>query len=257
MGPSVVGGPLYGHQVKIERARTLLEEFQREADGYIEACERAVVHEPSTDRLSHRYVVRGIEPRPQLAALAGDVAHNARTALDQLAWEVATMHGVATDRLTFPVFRERPDDIDKLMPGAPGTVLEALDREQPYRDGDHVSPLVVIHELNRIDKHRILLPVTPAVYQVSWGVVPDNPPKTRYMHTDELSDGALIGEFTFEQPVDDPHIVFEVQLRLDPAVDEQTRVPSAYLRRGDVPNWALGIGVHYVSRMVERLEGLL
>lgn len=101
-------------------------------------------------------------------------------------------------------------------------MLEALDSEQPYNHGGDVSPLVVIHELNRIDKHRILLPVMPAAYQVSWGVDPDNPPASRYMYSDELTDGSLPGEFTFEHPIDDPHTTFEVQLRLDPAVDEQT-----------------------------------
>lgn len=248
---------MHGHQVKLERARTLLNELQREADAYIDACENAIVHQPLSDQRTHRYVAEGIEPLPRLAALAGDIVHNTRTALDNLAWAIAKKHACASDRLAFPIRQSAPEDIDALMPGAPSAVLEALSAEQPYQSGGHVSPLLVVHELNRIDKHRVLLPVAVAVRTAAWSVPADNSPTDRHLSSEPLTDGAVVARFGFAKPIADPHLRFDVQLRLEPDIDEEARVPVGYLRKGDLPNWALGVGVHYVSRVVDRLERLL
>jgi hypothetical protein len=255
--PSPPGASVHGHQVKLERARALLNELQREADAYIDACENAIVHQPLPDQRTHRYVAEGIEPLPRLAALAGDIVHNTRTALDNLAWAIARKCGSASDRLTFPIRQTAPEDLNELMPGAPSTVLEALSAEQPYQHGDHISPLLVVHELNRIDKHRVLLPVAVAVRTASWSVPEDNPATDRHLSFEPLTDGAVVARFAFAKPIADPNLRFAVQLRLEPDIDEEARVPIGYLRRGDLPNWALGVGVHYVSRVVDRLEKLL
>jgi hypothetical protein len=110
-------------------------------------------------------------PRPRFFTLVGDVLHELRSALDQLANELVRQAGNDAGENTVgeintvpPTPHKRGDKRGKPGPlGIHGKVseraYEIIEGSQPYRyldfGGDpNLHPLRVLHELNVIDKHR-------------------------------------------------------------------------------------------------------
>jgi hypothetical protein len=104
--------------------------------------------------------------------IAGDAAHNIRSALDHFAWAAASPRerGVHT---CFPVWNRRDartDDewrkqVARQMRGASANLIEAVMKLEAWPAGRD-SLLWAIHELDRVDKHRLLLPVAVALTRI-------------------------------------------------------------------------------------------
>lgn len=118
--------------------------------------------------------------------------------------------------------------------------------------GGEVNPARLIHELDRIDKHRILLPAVTAVETVAWGGTAES----FQVHHEALTAGGEVARLEFTDPVTDPGLTVSVHVRLHPDVDAEvsTTLPEAYVRCGDLPHWALGVGTHYIRMMLRRLK---
>lgn len=158
-----------GAKAKLARAVILHEQLTKEVDEYTAALEGALVHRVLARGRVHSYLMKSPQPPPaDWALVVGDIAHNARTALDHAAWQLVLAAGGTPDRrTTFPLLPERPDR--PLLPGLSENLHRAVEAEQPYMRGGEVNPARLIHELDRIDKHRILLPAVAAVGTVAWG----------------------------------------------------------------------------------------
>ncbi len=129
----------------------------------------AVSIEPETESCYQFRLNIRCHPPLYLSVLAGDAVFNLRSALDHLAWQLS---GCPTDerigrRIEFPIFGERSDylrgrggaaDKTQLMTLSAKGIVEAL---QPYhrRDWPDLELLLMLHEVNRLDKHRLLVPV--------------------------------------------------------------------------------------------------
>lgn len=104
----------------------------------------------------------------RIALIAGDAAHNVRSALDHFAW-AAVSPVIAGTQTYFPVWssssaptpvqwRKR---VSHQMNGASAELVEAVVELEAWETGRD-SLLWAIHELDRVDKHRLLLPVAVA-----------------------------------------------------------------------------------------------
>jgi hypothetical protein len=173
------------------------------------------------------------EPLPhEFSLILGDAAHALRASLDHLALELAIAHHrpralpPAIEKASeFPVFPAkvgnelgrnafrrvekktgkpaRGSGLYKLQ-GLHPDAIEAIERIQPYHRGTAYTedPLWLIHELDRIDKHRRLNLTACALGGVGIGAGPHG---TAYMgdvqfdrigHNGPVKNGAVVASFT-------------------------------------------------------------
>lgn len=129
--------------------------------------------DPQTQSFAIRSVVKTY-PAPGWSLLVADCIYNLRSALDHLAWTLATdpKTGEAPARTEFPIFLERAKYQASSKSGTPerGSGLykvrgmamgaqAAIEALQPYNrlDGPpELHPLWLLHQLSNEDKHRVL-----------------------------------------------------------------------------------------------------
>lgn len=103
-----------------------------------------------------------------ISLLAGDAAHNIRSALDHLAWSAVSPQERGR-RTCFPVWSKAAapapgkwrEQVSRQLKGATPELIEAVVKLEAWETGRD-SLLWAIHELDRIDKHRLLLSVAVA-----------------------------------------------------------------------------------------------
>jgi len=152
-------------QVKIERAKKHFGDFEREAEAFRDAYLHVVGTKtnPKT-RQAFQYFAKLPVSKFEVLAIAGDVLHNLRSALDHLAFqlvEVGECRGIGErrgKRIAFPIF-DTANDYEALkagkVKGARKAAIKAIDALQPYKGGKG-EILWRLHELDNIDKHRTL-----------------------------------------------------------------------------------------------------
>jgi hypothetical protein len=116
--------------------------------------------------------VAEVKPVPdEISLIVGDAIHNLRSALDYLMWQLVEAGGGIPDRnIYFPIAESakqykssiRNREIQKIAPDA----LHIIGSVQPYQTDDQT--LWLLHKLDIIDKHRLLLTVTASMDK--WGV---------------------------------------------------------------------------------------
>lgn len=115
----------------------------------------------------------GKVPSPPLLinVLVGDFAHNLRSALDHLAWQLALLDSPQPNPNTsFPIFPTLSGGFERMLQKLPPAARDDIERLQPYQRGDDYrsDPLWVLHEIWNTDKHRVLVAVG---HQWAHGVV--------------------------------------------------------------------------------------
>ncbi len=128
----------------------------RETNPYGFALEK----DPDTGK-EWRVVTRA-DPIPLcIPALAGDVVHNLRSALDQLIRQLIVANGAKPhDKSEFPIGHSEADYSAKKPRKTRGISQDAadlLDAFQPYKGGKGAELFWTIHHLDIVDKHRLLL----------------------------------------------------------------------------------------------------
>ncbi len=131
---------------------------------------------------------------PEISLMVGDIAHNLRTALDHLTCELARSVGVSDPRVYFPicesaeVYKRESGGKTK---GIPPEAKDVFDRIGPY--GGHNDYLWGLHELDRIDKHRLVLTITAKTG--GWSATLDGTSRDySFAFSSELKAGTVIGE---------------------------------------------------------------
>jgi hypothetical protein len=149
-------------KLKIERANLHIHELEREIEAYRQTKPYSL--KPDTDPSTGNEIIHLDLPEiipPNLSVITGDVLHNLRSALDQLACRLAELSGVSnTKGVYFPFGRSSEEfetsakeKIRKLNISAQ-TFIRNL---RPYNGGNDL--LWSLHVLNIMDKHRLLVPV--------------------------------------------------------------------------------------------------
>lgn len=157
--------------------------------------------EPSGDLA---YKVR-IKSRPPIAIslTLGDAVHNARTALEHLAWQLVIANGGTPGKGTGWPTTDNPKSATSRLKGASPQVLDLIMNSiKPFPGGDERFPL--LHALDVEDKHHAIVPVgaankymnlhhsvkLPGMDDFGHEVVIGIPPADRQF---PLSDGLKIG----------------------------------------------------------------
>lgn len=108
-----------------------------------------------------------VEPlEPTLPLMIGDCIHNLRSALDHLVYQLAVQHGTSSDfadKTFFPIcltdteFNDRPRK--RIKPLVSDSAFTEIEKSQPYfaYDIPEESDIWVLHKLDIIDKHRLLI----------------------------------------------------------------------------------------------------
>lgn len=242
-----------GAESKVVRARALLEEFKAEVARHLDAAVATIRHDVTADGRVHRYVLTAPPPIPaHWPLVVGDIVHNARTALDHAAWQLHLAAGLRPDRTTSFGMLLAPQD-DPPWAELPIDLRNALEREQPYATSSEIHPARLIHELDRIDKHRILLPAVVAAQTVAWS---GSPTDVQGVNQLAFTHGGEVLRLEYAEAMSQPGARFDLAVWLDDGVDAEltSSLADRYVRRGDLPHWALGVGVQWVGRTVARLR---
>ncbi|HEY8843150.1 MAG TPA: hypothetical protein VIM23_04530 [Gaiellaceae bacterium] len=187
---------LEGCFIKLGRASKHRKELDAVLGPALDAIREGVVTETTYDKDAQEFVVRlvyapGIPPG--VSAIAGDVIHNLRSALDSAAYQAVWKNrGKRWSRSSFPLVG-RPCRFSKehlVLFRRLGPDFDAIvKRHQPYeREDDYRReglafdlkeiidlrnanrPLGVLRDLSNWDKHRLLLPRYAAMEDASFGV---------------------------------------------------------------------------------------
>jgi hypothetical protein len=168
---------LIGVHLKVERAKKHIRDLDITIRAFCDS-EPYILGVQDEPDISHIAIhVESVEPVPsEVSVIIGDAIHNLRSSLDHLMWQLVEAGGGFPNTDTyFPISENDPEkgaqqyasaigkgEIKKIPIGAE-KVLRSI---QPYVTGD--STLWHIHDLDRVDKHRLMLTVT--MQTKSWGI---------------------------------------------------------------------------------------
>ena len=176
-----------GYLLKLDRALVHLEAIHSAIQGWLESDGVRVVAED--DPNTGEYVLRAevsVQPGKEIGVLIGDCAHNMRTALSHLAYELNSFTGPPSidtaKRSEFPIMSDpmkywakdgkgRPTSDSGVwkLGGADPNAQQIIETMQPYHGGDW-ELLAFVHDLDRIDKHRELTVVAAVTEQIKLSI---------------------------------------------------------------------------------------
>ena len=253
----------HGSKLKTERARSHIDALAIEVSSFSLSSPCYLVFDDDSDPEFKVLKLKRTRPIPEnIFLITGDAVHNLRSALDHLAYELVKIE-ISKPRkksqehlledVQFPIAADinrinhaiKTNQIDKA-----GKLVEiSLRALRPYRGGNH--GLCALHDLDRIDKHRLIIPVIEVT-------------ATPYVSTyiDPGSDG---GTVTILIPADEP-IEFDTPIEFDRAT---SRIPSnSFAVRGSFPRISIDVGlpiepfkgvrvVDWLSEMANYLDGVI
>jgi hypothetical protein len=148
-------------RLKLERGRHHIGELREMVSAHVQSDPyRIIRREDELGDLVYSVEVRKELPA-ELAAIAGDAIHNTRSALDLLCWQLVVASGGAPDRRTAFPMPQTEQDFDRLarrcLLGASSRAVCFIKRLKPWPGGNEA--LAQLHQLDIIDKHRVILVV--------------------------------------------------------------------------------------------------
>jgi|SRR5271156_4101803 len=162
-------------QLKVERAKQHVRDLDSATRQFLDSKPYIVgtKRNPQTRQLI--YYVVSVKPIPShLTLIAGDVIQNLVSALDHLAYQLVLKDtkGVPPKpkKIYFPIFESSTEyEARKCgkIEGAGKDTFDAIDKIKPYKGGN--DDLWILHRLNNIEKHRLLLTVGSATSGMNIG----------------------------------------------------------------------------------------
>jgi hypothetical protein len=164
--------PLDGPRGKLVRA-------VQQATFLVEHCEAygngALRLAPRFENGAHYVYLEGDPPPLYLGLILGEIVHDLRSALDQLAWQLALLHEdpeVLEDprvgnAIYFPItYSIEKFETNRTTPHLSAEAAALIESRQPYHNDGLalVNPLAILHAWSNDDKHRSL---TPSLGQLS------------------------------------------------------------------------------------------
>lgn len=147
-------------RLKVERAKKHILDLEIARDRFIETEPYVIEPERNPQTGNYLFRVTKLQPPPRdIGLIAGDVAHNLRSALDHLAYQLVVVNKEIPNRSTeFPIF----DDAARYVAGSHRKIKllsqsaqDAIEATKPYRGRNNL--LWFIHTMDIADKHHTLL----------------------------------------------------------------------------------------------------
>lgn len=157
--------PLYGPRLKLRRAEKHLNAIKAAIDDFIAKKPYTFVFEANPTPPNYIIVarVKQIAPDDELSVIIGDLAHNARSTLDLLVYQLSTLppDDGRRGRLQFPIFdapekyRGKINSYLAMVAPEHAAIIEGF---QPYKglNGPDNDALGILAAINDADKHRII-----------------------------------------------------------------------------------------------------
>jgi hypothetical protein len=213
---------LYGIDQKVARAKGHRDYLARRVALFQQRPAHRVVTTAEADGLEHVVRIHRLRPvPPEWAVILAEFLYDLRSALDNLMWALVLANGEQPGRYTyFPVLREENDkSFTRMTAGASAEVISVVRSVQPYLRGDgaRLDSLFLLHELNRLDKHRALTVVTVVPNKGDFYVPAELAGRFAIRSTlQPLHDGAEVLRFILREP--------QPQIDVRPAVTLAVRI---------------------------------
>jgi hypothetical protein len=196
---------LEGIHIKIVRAYQKLDEFHDAVNNFIEGDPYASVIDNNPDNEMWSVYLQMRPPPHEIAILAGEFAHNLRSALDQLAWQlVIDNRGTPNEDTAFPIFLNRYTDAGnphkvRITPKVAIPVRAIVKEVQPYVPNSaepRYSPLGALAWLNNVDKHRTMPTLVGTLVDTTYSILSlGTVVETGDLSTEIVEHGTMITTF--------------------------------------------------------------
>lgn len=216
--------PLLGCWAKIARAQEHFDTLKRDIRDFRHPQTDPVTIEiklEASKYIARAKIVRPV-PKTELGFLIGDCVHNARSALDHLAWglaewysgedpnDTATQFPIFFDQSLFERFGRRT------IARVPQFVQAFFESAQPFTRPDPLhDPLWLLHNLDITDKHKII----PVTVYLPTHITISNMPVPVVGHAfwpGPLENGTEVGWIEVAQPMD---ALAEAEMKMRPRLD--------------------------------------
>ena len=156
--------PLDGPRLKLHRADRHLNAIKIEVDRFIASKPYSFMLEANPKPPNYIIVARVRHlPDEEWGLIIGDFAHNARSALDLLVYQLSQLPPDNKRRfaLEFPICDEVEDytsKVQRYLAGVAPEHIAIIEDFQPYKGlkGSHDDALGILRAINNADKHRII-----------------------------------------------------------------------------------------------------
>jgi hypothetical protein len=173
-------GRLRGPVAKVERAKKHAADLDAEIRCFRSGDAYTVVIQENEEANQRQWVVTNVRPMPtSLSLIYGDAIHNLRSALDLLARQLVLDNGGkprdkrihGKPRTCFPISDGRrvfkPKSLGEIS-GISQDAIKVLNAVRPYKRGN--DALWRIHQLDIVDKHRLLVTVGDRYHSIDIGL---------------------------------------------------------------------------------------
>jgi hypothetical protein len=158
-----------GVWIKVERAKEHISDLEALVERFDQAEPYRVLSYCELDTGDLVYEVK-VSDQPPLrwSAIVGDAIHNLRSSLDLMVCETIRAKGnMVKEGHGFPVFKSADKYAKAFKSGPPGQVqgapkkvVDFIKAANPYKGAN--NPLWRLHQLDIVDKHKLLVPVGAA-----------------------------------------------------------------------------------------------
>lgn len=156
--------PLNGPRLKLRKADEHLNAIKVAIDRFIASKPYTFVLEADPKPPNYIIVARVSHlPDEEWGLIIGDFAHNARSALDLLVYQLSQLPLDDNRRfyLEFPIFDEvegYTSKVQRCLAGVAPEHIAIIEGFQPYKrlEGSHDDALGILRAINNADKHRII-----------------------------------------------------------------------------------------------------
>ena len=161
----MLNASLTGPHIKIDRAKKHVADLRADIEAFHRRQPYQIVmaDEPESGDQVYRVKIREPIP-PKWSGILGDIFHNLRSALDQVACQLVIANNSEIERSTeFPIIGT-PGNFEivlgRKLNGASAKAKSLVRRLKPYKGGR--EPFWVIHAMDVLDKHRGIIPAGAA-----------------------------------------------------------------------------------------------
>ncbi|WJI37288.1 MULTISPECIES: hypothetical protein [Mesorhizobium] len=165
---------LFSARLKIDRAKHHFRDLNRLVEAFKKREPYSVTVEIDAEpgRDFHRLKVNEAVPR-EWGGIVGDVIHNLRASLDNLAAALVIANGRTgrdiIENTQFPIGSTKPlfeQSLNKRLRGASPLAKRIVERLKPYKGG--TEAFWRLHKLDILDKHTVIVPVAASHSRIGW-----------------------------------------------------------------------------------------